>query len=171
VHPGGDVPTLFAYVLALSLPMTCLHELGHALAAARRLGDPVHISVGGTRRLLRIRFRRLTMAVNALPYRASLGGYDSIDASRASARDLLLVALAGPLASLTGFLAAAIALSSVSTSGSWHDLLWAAAVTNLAACVSIVPLELRERRGGPRLRTDGRLVLDAVRARRALRGL
>jgi peptidase M50-like protein len=165
------MPLAVVYLVAVGVPVVLLHELGHALVAARRLGGPVHMSVGRTGARLSAHFRRLTMAVGALPHPTGVGGYTSFASSRASARDLLLVALAGPAASLLGFALAVMALAVAPASGVAHDVLWAAAVTNLAGVLNIVPLELRERREGPRFRTDGQFALRAMRAVRAFRGL
>jgi hypothetical protein len=165
VEPG--MPVALAYLVGMAVPTALLHELGHALAAGRRLGVPLYISVGGTGKLVRIHLRRLRMAVNALPLPF---GYASFGASRASANALLLVALAGPAASFCGFVVAAVALASVAQTGVVHNLLWAAAATSLArVLLSIVPLELKERRDGTRLRTDGRVAFAALRASRAFR--
>jgi Peptidase family M50 len=168
MRSGPGMPAALIYFAVVAAPLTLLHELGHALVAAHRLGGPVHISLGARGRLVRIRLRRLTMAVSALPHPARLGGYASFDASRASARDLLLVALAGPAASLVAFVVAALALSSVSHAGTAHDVLWAATASSLlSVLLSLVPLEFQEHRGGPKLRTDGRVALEAIRAHRA----
>lgn len=167
MHAEPGMPVVLVYLAGVAVPMTLLHELAHALVAARRLGGPVHVSVGGTGKLVRIHLRRLTMAVNALPHPSRLGGYTSFDASRASARDLLLVALAGPAASLAGFIVSALALSSAPPTGVVHNLLWAATAANLFGVLNIVPLEFQERREGPRLRSDGRIALQAIRASRA----
>jgi hypothetical protein len=170
VDPAPGMPLVLACVLAMAVPVALLHELGHALVAARRLGGSAHISLRGTGALVRVRLRRLTMVVAALPHSAGMPGYRTLEESRASARDLLLVALAGPAVSLLGFTLAALALSSARVTGVAHDSLWAAAATNLlAALLTLTPLELQGRRGAPKLRTDGRVALLAVRAGRSFR--
>jgi hypothetical protein len=172
LNASPGMPATLLYVSIAAIPVILVHELGHALMAARRLGAPVHVSVGATGRLLRVHFRRLTMAVNALPHPHGLGGYATFDASRASAFDLLLVALAGPAASLCSFALAALALATSPAAGVVHDVLWAATLDSLAwLLLNIVPLEVQERREGPKLRTDGLLALQAMRAVRAFRGL
>jgi hypothetical protein len=167
IRSSPGMPATFTYLAAVAVPTTLLHELAHALVAARRLGGRVHVSVGARGSLVRIHLRRLSMAVNALPHAARLGGFDAL---RAAARDLLLVALAGPAASLAGFALSALVLSYVPRAGTVHDLLWAATAANLcAALLSLIPFQFQEHRGAPKLRTDGRVALEAIRARRAFR--
>jgi hypothetical protein len=48
-----------------------------------------------------------------------------------------------------------------------HDLLHAATAVGVLAVLNLVPLTLRERRGGPAFQTNGRLALDALRVVRA----
>jgi hypothetical protein len=90
------------------------------------------------------------------------------DASRATIRDVLLIALAGPAASLAGTVISAWALSAASPPGVVHDLLWAATLTGVFGVLNLVPLRLQEGRTGPTFRSDGRLALDALRLARAL---
>jgi hypothetical protein len=164
--PGAAAP---GYLLVATIPVVLAHELGHAIVAARRLGGPVHISVGGTGALLRVRLRRLTLAVNAVPRRSGADGFASFDAARATARDVTLIALAGPAASLLCAVLGAIALSSSARTSVVHNFMWAVTAVGLLGVLNLVPFDLQERRGGPRLRSDGRLALEAARASRALR--
>jgi hypothetical protein len=168
IDSGPAPPALFGYLLAAALPVALLHELGHALVAARRSGSPVRISPGSTRHLLRAQLRRARLNASLLAPSGSAGGPASFDAARARARDLTLVALGGPVASLAGFAAAASGLAASAGGGSLHDLLWAATVLGFIAALSVVPLEVQQRKSGAHLRTDGRVALEAVRARRAL---
>lgn len=168
IDSGPAAPALFGYLAALALPAALLHELGHALLAARSAGDPVRIWLGGTRHVLRVRLRRLRLTVSLLTQQPSSAGASSFDAACTSARELILIALGGPVASLAGLAVAACGLASTSGHGVLHNLLWAATVTGFFAALGAVPLEIRARTGGARLRTDGRVVLDAVRAQRSL---
>jgi len=165
--PG--MPALLLYLAAAAVPVILLHELGHALVASRRLGGPVHISVVGTGTLLSIRIKRIRLDVSALSHAAEPPSPTSLDAVRASARDVMLVALAGPAASLLCSALAACALSLAPGTGRGHDFLWATTAIGLLGVLTVVPLAFQERPGGPRLRTDGRLALDAARAVRPLR--
>jgi hypothetical protein len=168
-HTGPSVPAVFVYLMAAAVPAALLHELGHGLMAAWRFGGPVHVSVGGARKLLRVPLRRLAMAAGSPAEREQVGPDPFLDAMRGSAREVMLVALAGPAASLLGFALAAGALSLAPAGGSWHDFLWAATGVSLLGVLTIVPLKFEERRGGSRVRTDGRMAFDALRAARALR--
>jgi hypothetical protein len=96
-------------------------------------------------------------------------GVAEFDATDATARDVLLIALAGPAASLVGTMLTAWALSACSPSGVLHDLLWAATLGGAFAVLNLVPITFQEQRDGPPVRTDGRLALDALRVARALR--
>ena len=163
-----EMPALLLYLAAAAVPAILLHQLGHALVSFRRLGGPVNLSPGVTSTLVSIRIRRLRLHVSALSHAAEPASPASLAAVRASARDVMLVAVAGPAASLVCSALAACALSLTPGTGPAHDFLWASAATGLLGVLTVVPLVFQERPGGPRLRTDGRLVLDAVRAVRQL---
>jgi hypothetical protein len=109
------------------------------------------------------------MRINAFARPDRAGGLATFDASRATPRDMLLIALAGPAASLVGFVVAAWAMSGA-PHGLLRDLLWAATGDSAFAVLNLVPLTLSERRGGSALRTDGRIALDALRVERFARG-
>src|ERR1700736_3946505 len=126
---------LLVYLLAAAVEVILLHKLGHALAASWRLGDPVHISLDGTGTLLSIRIRRLRLDVNALSHAAERPSRSSVAALRASARDVVLVALAGTAASLLSSLVAACALTLAPGRGAVHGLLWAVTVMGLLGTV------------------------------------
>jgi hypothetical protein len=166
--PG--MPALLLYLAAAAVPLAVLHELGHAVVAWRRLGVSIQASVGGTGTFLSIRIGRLTLTVNALTHPDETPDPASLAAARASARDLALVALGGPVSSLLGSVIAVCALAVAPKSGGVHDVLWALTVMGLLGALSIVPLVFQERPGGPRLRTDGRLALEAAHVARRLRG-
>lgn len=165
--PG--MPALFLYLAAAAIPVMMLHEFGHALVASRRLGVPIHASLGGTGTFLSIRLGRLTLTVNALTHPAESPEPAAVAEARSSARDLILVALGGSAASLLACAVAACGLLLGPGSGALHDLLWAAAAMGLLGALPMLPLVFQERPGGPRLRTDGRLALEAARIGRRLR--
>jgi hypothetical protein len=165
--PG--LPISLVYLAVGSLPVTLLHELGHAVAARRLIGGDVQVSVGSAGKLAEMRLGQIALAVNALSYPGRASGVAEFDASRATARDVVLIALAGPATSLFGTVLAAWALSAASPSGVLHDLLWAATLAGVFGVLNIIPLSVQERRNGPALRSDGRLALDALRVARALR--
>jgi hypothetical protein len=161
-------PALFGYLVATAVPIALLHEVGHTLLAAARTGTRGRISIGATRHLVRAQLRRLTLTASLLTPPDSSGESASFDEARASARELILIALGGPIASLAGFGMAACGLALSARHGVLHDSLWAATVAGFIATLSAVPLESGERRSRPPIRTDGRVVLDAARAARSL---
>jgi hypothetical protein len=169
VRASPPAPGLFLYLAAAAIPVMLVHELGHTLVAVRRIGAPVSASGGSTRQLVRIRLRRLSFMVNELGRRADHERSASLSAARTSARDVALIALAGPLTSLVCLLAAEAGLWASHESGFLHNVFWAIAVVSVLGVFSILPLELQERPGGRRVRTDGRVALYAARAVRTLR--
>lgn len=164
-------PLLLAllYLTIVGVPATLAHELGHAIAARRLLGAEVGITVGSTAKMVEMRLGEISVSLNALAHPARVAGSAMFNASRATARDVLLIALAGPAASIVGKLITAWALSRVAPAGLAHDLFWAATLAGGFGVLELVPLTLQERRRGPSIRTDGRLALDALRAARAAR--
>jgi membrane-associated protease RseP (regulator of RpoE activity) len=166
---GPGLVASLIFLMIASIPAIVLHELGHAIAARRLLGVDVQVSVGSAGKLAEMRLGQIALSINALSHPGRIGGAAEFDGSRATARDVLLIALAGPAASLAGTIGTALALSAVSTTGALHDLLWVATLVGVTGVLNLVPLRFQERRHGPTLRTDGRLALDALRVARALR--
>lgn len=166
-RPGFLVGLLYLAVAAL--PVTLLHELGHAVVARRLLGGEVQVSIGSAGKLAELRLGQIALLVNALSHPGRAAGVANFDASRATARDVLLIALAGPVASAVGAVLSAWGLSACPPSGALHDVLWAATFAGIFGVLNLVPLTFQERRDGPSVRTDGRLALDALRVARALR--
>jgi hypothetical protein len=161
-------PIGLLYIAIASMGVTLLHELGHAAAARRLIGGEVWVSVGSVGKLAELRLGQITVAINAVEHPGHGSGVAEFDASRATARDVVLIALAGPAASLVGTVLTAWALSAAPPSGVFHNLLWAATLGGVFGVLNIVPLTVHERRGGPAFRTDGGLALDALRVARAL---
>jgi hypothetical protein len=161
-------PIVLLYIAIAGMAVTLLHELGHAAAARRLLGGDVQVSVGSVGKLAELQLGQIKVAVNALEHPNRASGAAEFDASRATARDVLLIALAGPAASLAGTVLTAWALSAASPSGVLHDLLWSATLGGVFGALNIIPLTIHEGRDGPAVRTDGRLALDALRVARAL---
>jgi hypothetical protein len=136
--------------------------------ARRLIGGEVQVSIGSSGKLAELRLGEVALSVHALshPGKAAVAEFDG---SRATARDVLMIALAGRAASLVGTVASAWALSAASPSGVLHDLLWAATFVGVFGVLNLVPFTFQEKRDGPSIRTDGRLALDALHAARALR--
>jgi hypothetical protein len=161
-------PVLLWLVLipVVGAPLTLLHELGHALAALRLLGDRVDVVIGTHGRVARVRLGRIALAVNAWAPLAGVAGTASFDDSAARARDVLWIALAGPAVSLAGTVLTAVALGATDRGGLAHHVLWTATALGASAGVlNLIPMSA----DGPMsdgLRSDGRLALDALRAMR-----
>jgi membrane-associated protease RseP (regulator of RpoE activity) len=169
MQSGPPFPAFFVYIAVAGIPVILLHELGHALAASQRLGADVEVSVGTTGQLANLRLGQITASINALSLPGRAAGIASFDDSRATARDVLWVAVAGPLASLAGAVATGMLLAAAPESGVAHDLLWTATLGGVLGFLNLVPFEFQERRSGPTVRSDGHLALDALRIARALR--
>jgi hypothetical protein len=158
--PGGWSFLWWGFVAAV--PVVALHELGHAVVAVRRLGADVEVTVGNAVELARVRMGRIEASLNAVAHPGYAAGSASFDSSHATARDVLWIALAGPLASLVGWVTTASLLSLTASSGVLHDLLWSMTMAGAFAVVlSLLPLSPEES-DGTKVWTDGRLALDAV---------
>lgn len=164
-----NFPVVLLYVALAGIPVTLLHELGHAMAARAQLGAEVHVSVGSTDKLAELRLGQIAMSINALSHPGRAAGSASVDDARATAEDVLWIALAGPLASLGGLVLTWVLYSAAPATGIAHDFLWAAVGTGVFGVLNLIPLEFQDPRDGPRLRTDGRLAIDALRVSRELR--
>jgi hypothetical protein len=167
---SGPVSVLMlVYLVPAAIPVTLVHELGHALAGRRRLGGEVAVSVGTTGRIAELRLAQIKISVNALSDPTRAGGRAVFDAQRATARDVVAIALAGPLASLAGTVVSAWLLSRA-PAGVVHDFLWAVTLGGVFAClVNLIPMRLQERRGEGLVRTDGMLAVEALRVMRITR--
>lgn len=162
-------PLMLLYLALGAIPVTVVHELGHALAARRLLGTPVHITVGSVGKLAELELGQISVSLNALTSPARVSGSAIFDASRARALDILLIALAGPAASAVGLLVSLALLGAAPITGFAHDVIWAATAAGVFSVLNLIPFSFQEHRGGPSLQTDGRLAVDAARALRALR--
>ena len=156
----------FGFIIA-GIPVVLLHELGHALAAIRLLGGDVEVSVGSVGKIADTRLGGIAVSLNAVSNPIGTSGSAEFDASRATARDVLLIALAGPAASFVGTVLTA-SLFVGASAGVLRDFLWAATFVGALGVLNLIPFTLKERRNGPSMRSDGRLALDALRVVRAL---
>jgi len=120
------------------------HELGHAVAARRRLGGAARVSIGNAGKLETIRLGEITVSLNALGHPGRRAGFAAFEASRATARDVVLIALAGPAASLVGLGFTAWALAVSQGIGVLRNLLRAAAAARLVTLLNVIPSELQE---------------------------
>ena len=140
-----------------------LHELGHALAATRLLDEEVEITIGSFGKVLEAQIGSLRIRVNALSSPLGASGQASFAGARATARDVLLIALAGPAASACGLAITAVALA-WAPPGLLRDALVIATLCGTVGVIGLVPLPLsRARHGRPAERSDGQLALEAAR--------
>lgn len=167
---GPSFPQALIYLALAAIPVTLLHELGHALAASRLLGTPVSVAVGSIGTIARIELGQISVSLNAIGSPARVAGSATFDASRARVFDILLIALAGPAAFAIGLAFSLALLTASPITGLVHDLLWTMTLGGVFAVVlNLIPFEYQERRDGPAMQTDGRLALDAARTLGALR--
>ncbi len=157
------------YITIAGIPVILIHELGHALMAVRRLGADVDITVGGAGRIAQFRLGQINASLFAVHGAGATAGSATFDASRASAKDVLWIALAGPAASLIGMVVAVLCFSSAPTDGFLHDVLWAVVFVSLAGVGNLVPLTFDANKPGESYETDGRVALSALRVIRELR--
>jgi hypothetical protein len=165
---GPPLGWSFVAIAIAAVPCTLLHELGHAIAARRLLDGDVEVVVGTTGKLVELRLGQVSATISALSHPLAAAGTAGFDDARATARDVACIALAGPLASALGLLVSSVLFFGVTTSGVVHDLAWAAVLIDLFGVLNLIPSRIRER-GGSFSRSDGLLVLHALRALWALR--
>lgn len=168
MNSGPGFPQVVAFIFVGAIPVTLLHELGHALAARALLGTPVSVAIGSVGELAQLRLGEISITINAFAAPVGVAGSASFDASRATARDILLIALAGPAASAAGLVVAILAFDAAPATGIIHGLAWGAVGASIVGVLNLIPITFEERRNGPKVQTDGRLALDAVRVMHAL---
>jgi len=164
-----SLPELFLFLVLIAIPATLLHELGHALAARTLLGVPVSIDVGSYGKLAHFHLGQVSVALHAIDSPARAAGWARFDASRATARDVLLIALAGPAASAVGLVVAIVALGATPVGSVAHGLAWVAVTAGVSGVLNLIPFKFSESGDGTRHPTDGRLALDAARVLYELR--
>jgi hypothetical protein len=157
-------------IAVAGVPMTLLHEFGHAFAAVNLLGEDVEVEAGNYGRFAELQLGRITVTMNAIAADPTKpAGYAEFDASRATARDVLLIALAGPAASLLGTLLTALVLYATSPGWVLAMLLWTTILVGVIGVLNAAPFRYQTTRRSPMMRSDGLLALDALRVMRALR--
>lgn len=166
-EPSSFFVTL-ALLAVLSIPVTLLHETGHAVVARMTLETDVEVRVGDVGKLAELQLGEIRFHVNVASTFSGPAGHAAFDDSRARARDIIVIALAGPAASLIGTVVTALICNASSPGTALHDVFWAATVVGAwGVVINLIPMELAQRRG-ERWRTDGRLALDAFRTLRAV---
>jgi hypothetical protein len=149
----------FATLYVLTGPLILWHELGHALAARTFVDRDLIVQVGrGDRWSFRV--GDIDFRIGA-PSLLGIGGLCHYPAS-VTASESLVIALAGPAATLLGAGLALLLLPSLH--GPAHAAAAVAAVAQVSGFIlNLVPFTLTDRNGRG-FRTDGRQALDALRS-------
>ncbi|MBA3745933.1 MAG: hypothetical protein H0W96_00315 [Solirubrobacterales bacterium] len=128
------------------------------------------IAVGSVGKFADLQLGQIKLSLHALGSLTHAAGSATFDASRARARDILLIALAGPAASAVGLLVSIAMLRASPAAGPLHDLIWTTVLGGVFAIVlNLIPFSYEEGRDGRQNNTDGRIALDAARILHALR--
>src|SRR4051794_14208217 len=91
MNSGPAMPGALVYLALAAIPVTLLHELGHAVVARRLLGGEVSVTVGTAGRLAELQLGHIRVSINALSHPGRRGGVATFDASRARARDIVWI--------------------------------------------------------------------------------
>jgi hypothetical protein len=173
MNGGPGFPWWIAWIALISLVVTAIHESGHLVAALWTGQEHVALRIGSFGGLIdqRLGALRADVALVGVPWRSS--GDVSFDAAQTTARQMLVIALAGPAASLAG--AGGTAWISASTrSSSVSEFFAMATVAGVfAGLLNLIPMTLTQgtrRNPGARVATDGRHARDALRVLADLRG-
>ncbi|MGZ4268062.1 MAG: metalloprotease [Solirubrobacteraceae bacterium] len=164
---GAPSPVpLAALFLAVGLVSTLVHELGHALAARSLVDTDVLIRIGDRVPLGTVRFGRVAVDLNAIATPRRAAGVAYADLSQATPRDMLLIALAGPAASLAQV--PVIALCWVATGGLLHTAFAIVIAQGVfAGAFNLVPRRRRDATTGGSICSDGWHAREALRRIRA----
>jgi hypothetical protein len=150
-----ELALLAAVSIAIVPPaLVLIHELGHAIAV-RLLGLPLESLVVGDSDDVIIRARGVILRFGRSLDQRAPGGFVTFDATRATARDIIVIALAGPMGNLVSvpvFVAAALFVGS---GEAVTACLWLSAFSSVTIGVtSLIPAG---RPGTGDLLTDGRI--------------
>ena len=157
------------YIAIVGLPLILLHELGHAMVAARRLDADVEVTVGNAVKIAQVRLGQVNASLHAFQNPLGTVGSASFDASRARAEDVLWIALAGPAVSVLCFVGVIAAYSVAPVDGVVRDVLWAGVVVTVYGILNVIPYKLRDLGQSAPQPSDGWLARDALRVLRELR--
>jgi hypothetical protein len=156
-------PVGILYLAVACIPVTLLHELGHATVVRHRLGGEVQITVGSAVKIAEFRLGEISASIHAFERPDRVAGIVRFDATSATPADIAWIALGGPIASLIGLLWAIPFYNIVPRAGIVHGIVWGIVLGSLFGVVlNLIPFEIQERRGQARKRTDGRLFLQAL---------
>jgi hypothetical protein len=145
--------------------LVLIHELGHALAAVARTTGRVEVYVGREPAMANFRVGRVGVHLHPNLHGAARLGFCQ---HRQPGRrlDRVLIALAGPVASLVGGIVALLAASATSHFVQTAFLVLAA-LSFWITVACLVPMTYRKKGGLQAVDSDGRLILNALRAPRA----
>ena len=142
--------------------MVLIHEAGHALAAVALRHRVEELSVGDDEPVLAMRVGGFRINLGAITGRGDVAGFVRYDGAGVSPRDWLVIAMAGPLASLAGAVVTGMAIAWAWPSVGLTLILSSAALTGLAQCVG----NLMVTGDGPESWSDGACVRAAWREMR-----
>jgi hypothetical protein len=156
-------PVFFVTVVLAGPPLALIHELGHAIVAVNRQPGRVIVRVGADKPATSFEIGRITFRLHPVlrPWR-----FDAVCAHERPRRraDAVLIALGGPAASLLAGLVAVAAARATDSSSTLHWVIVSIACETLfSTLVCLTPMLLTDSRGLT-LRTDGALVVAALRA-------
>jgi hypothetical protein len=170
MNAGPAFPAGLIYIAFATLPLTLVHELGHALVARERLRTSVSITVGSAVKVAEVRLGEISASIHAVARPDRVAGSAMFDARDTTASDVAWIAIAGPIASLIGLIWATVLYSALPHAGILHDFVWALVLGSaLGVIINLIPFEVQERRDQPPRRTDGKLLLSALRVVRQTR--
>lgn len=158
-----SIPVLLAIVVIVEPVLILLHELGHAAAAVSRLPGPVVVRVGGVKPLITINMGRVQLRLHPIVVPWRFDGQCIYETRFQTRADAVVIALAGPALSLATGLLAWLALGFTGAASPLHSILQVATLLAVGSGVlCLIPLTLQDTKG-TRLRTDGALVVAALR--------
>jgi hypothetical protein len=166
---------LFAWTPIQVFLIVAVHEAGHALAALARRQPGVEVRMGaGQSVVLAIRLQAVKLRLANPGFLRIGSGQVRWDAERTTVLDLLVIAAAGPAASLLGGLVCFWLAGQCTWGSGLYDFLGLSGFYMIAfGCVlNLLPFTLTEgtrRHPGVAMRTDGGVILDLLRLIASLR--
>jgi hypothetical protein len=151
-----------------------VHEAGHALAALARRQPDVELQIGtGQRIVLELRLQAVKLRLTNPGFLKLGSGQVRWNDERTTILDLLIIAVAGPAASLLGGLVCLWLVAQRPLYSESHDFLALTALYMFGvAFLNLIPLTLTEgsrKQPGVAMRTDGGIILDLLRLLASLR--
>jgi hypothetical protein len=165
LNSGPGFLEYLALSVVLSTPVVLVHEIGHALVAKFLGAENMRLQAGGAGASAAVRVGGVDarLAPVARPWR--LDGFLSFDARRISRFGIVLIAIAGPAASIAAGLAAYALFDGTDPGSFMHDLRYVATFNSVGAgLLSLVPMRLQDSQDPtqPTFATDGMVVVEAL---------